>query len=324
VAGFEQNQQDAFNARNDADSLKRLQAELDKATVSIGAAELAAEEELATLKLKNLAVQQEAQTKKLDELLKREEAGIRELAALRLELSDKQFEARKKEIQKELQLLEDARNKLREAEADTAKKIEDFDKKQTPSTENSTSASRPKPVPGKKTSLKDSGKTTDPDLIKLVGSIDKTLAALLDTANSSREKGNSTQASTTEDIKGAMQQSQSRASTDGEAEPPKLDSGKNKQPPQGERQYTNDSALLDKVDLGHYSFEAVFSSFDVLRDSLSANISALNVLNQVTTTDENGKAVSSQSTIDFAGDFLKATKKSPAKSIVKLFHHSLQ
>jgi hypothetical protein len=31
VAGFEQNQQDAFNLRNDAESLKRLQADLDKA-----------------------------------------------------------------------------------------------------------------------------------------------------------------------------------------------------------------------------------------------------------------------------------------------------
>ena len=41
---FENNQQDAFNLRNDTESLKRLEAELDKATTAIGAAEVAAED----------------------------------------------------------------------------------------------------------------------------------------------------------------------------------------------------------------------------------------------------------------------------------------
>ena len=69
---FENNQQDAFNLRNDAESLKLFQAELDKATTSIGAAEMAAEEEQAELKLKNLLLQQRVRVKQLEELLELE------------------------------------------------------------------------------------------------------------------------------------------------------------------------------------------------------------------------------------------------------------
>ena len=60
---FENNQQDAFNLRNDTESLKLFQSELDKATTSIGAAEVAAEEELAAQKLKNLVEQQKTKLK---------------------------------------------------------------------------------------------------------------------------------------------------------------------------------------------------------------------------------------------------------------------
>ena len=93
---FENNQQDAFNLRNDTESLKRLEAELDKATTAIGAAEAAAEEELAEQKLKNLVEQQKLRVKQLEQLLALEEDSIQELATLRLTLSNKQFEARKK------------------------------------------------------------------------------------------------------------------------------------------------------------------------------------------------------------------------------------
>lgn len=176
---FEQNQQDAFNLRNDTESLKRLEAELDKATTAIGAAEVAAEEELAAQKLKNLAALQEARLKKLNELIEKEEAGIRKLAALRLELSDKQFEARKKEIQKELQLLEKAKKELLEAEVVKPKKSEDSAKKQAPNAKGIASESKAKPtISGKKIPVKNSGKSTDSDLIKLVSSIDRTLGSL--------------------------------------------------------------------------------------------------------------------------------------------------
>ena len=58
--GFEQNQQDQFNMNNSLDQVKQFQANLDKATTSIGAAELAAEEELLAEKYKNLAKVQQA------------------------------------------------------------------------------------------------------------------------------------------------------------------------------------------------------------------------------------------------------------------------
>lgn len=111
MASFEQNQQDAFNQRNDTDSLKRALAEADQLTASIGAAELAAEEELAAEKLKNLAEQTKAKLKQLEQFIALEEAGIRELAELRLTLSEKQFEARKKALQKERKLIEEIAGK---------------------------------------------------------------------------------------------------------------------------------------------------------------------------------------------------------------------
>ena len=81
MAGFEQNQQDAFNSRNDIDRLNQFGAELANATASIGTAELAAEKELAEQKLKNLIEQQKLRVKQLEQLLALEEDSIRELAA---------------------------------------------------------------------------------------------------------------------------------------------------------------------------------------------------------------------------------------------------
>ena len=52
---FDKNQQNQFNMNNGIDQVKQFQAELDKATASIGAAELEAEEELLGVKLQNLS-----------------------------------------------------------------------------------------------------------------------------------------------------------------------------------------------------------------------------------------------------------------------------
>ncbi len=93
---FENNQQDAFTLRNDTESLKQWQSELDKATTAIGAAEVAAEEALAALKFKNLSALQDARIAKLEQLINLEDEGIKELAKVRLTLSDRQFELRKK------------------------------------------------------------------------------------------------------------------------------------------------------------------------------------------------------------------------------------
>lgn len=105
---FEQNQQDAMNLGASLDQVKQWQAELDRATSSIGAAELAAEEEQLDVKLKNLAIQHRLRVQQLDQLRALEEAGIRELSELRLSLSERQFEAQRKGIQRELQQAERA------------------------------------------------------------------------------------------------------------------------------------------------------------------------------------------------------------------------
>ena len=109
---FEQNQQNQFNLNNGIDQVKHFQAELDKATTSIGAAELAAEEEQLELKLKNLETLQKVRLKQLDQLIALEEEGIQELAKLRLRLSERQFELRKKELQKEFQLAREEAERL--------------------------------------------------------------------------------------------------------------------------------------------------------------------------------------------------------------------
>ena len=100
---FEQNQQDQFNMNNGIDQLKQFKTELDKATASIGAAELDAEEELLGIRLKNLSKAQQTKLTQLGQMLELEEKGIQELAKLKLTLSNRQFAVRKKEIQKEFQ-----------------------------------------------------------------------------------------------------------------------------------------------------------------------------------------------------------------------------
>ncbi len=138
---FENNQQDAFNLRNDTESLKQWQSELDKATTSIGAAEVAAEEELAALKFKNLSALQDARIAKLDQLIALEDKGIRELAKARLTLSDRQFELRKKEIQKEFQLAKNAAEELLKIKN---KKTQGQTNKTASSTDDISSASKTK------------------------------------------------------------------------------------------------------------------------------------------------------------------------------------
>jgi hypothetical protein len=188
---FENNQQDAFNLRNDTESLKQWQSELDKATTSIGAAEVAAEEELAALKFKNLSALQEARIAKLDQLIALEDKGIRELAKARLTLSDRQFELRKKEIQKEFQLAKNAAEELLKIKN---KKTQTSIKKPAASTEDISNASKAK---GTSETKKDSIKTvisqsikkligadgTTAETVELLSSIDEKLDSILDVVN---------------------------------------------------------------------------------------------------------------------------------------------
>ena len=182
---FEQNQQDEFNLRTDAESLKRLEAELDKATTAIGAAEMAAEEKLAAFKLKNLYEQQKTRIKQLEALIKQEEDGIRKLANLRLTLSEKQFEVYKKELQKEIKLLRAAADEILRLEKEQAEKAEQPSKASTEkSKEVANGISTASPVILNK---KDS-KADSTELIKLVSNFGKTLGTLRDTVVSYSRK----------------------------------------------------------------------------------------------------------------------------------------
>lgn len=183
---FENNQQDAFNLRNDTESLKLFQAELDKATTSIGAAEVAAEEELAKLKLKNLEEQQKARLQQLDRLIAQEEAGIRDLARARLTLSDRQFELRKKEIQKEFQLSKKAAEELFKLEGKQVKKTSGASKKQSYDKDESATSKHKQTVAIEK----DNRKTNNQELLGIVKSIDKTLSSLRDTATTLTKSSN--------------------------------------------------------------------------------------------------------------------------------------
>ncbi len=187
---FANNQQDAFNLRNDTESLKQWQSELDKATTSIGAAEVAAEEELAALKFKNLTALQEARVAKLEQLIALEDKGIRELAKARLTLSDRQFALRKKEIQKEFQLAKNAAEELFKIKN---KKAQTSAKKSTSATKDITTTSKAK-YTNTTADKKDSGRTThtssikkvndiksaSPEFMGLLSSIDETLISLRD------------------------------------------------------------------------------------------------------------------------------------------------
>ncbi len=184
---FEKNQQDQFNMNNGIDQVKQFQAELDKATAAIGAAELAAEEEQLGIKLKNLDTLQKTRLKQLDQLIALEEEGIQELAKLKSTLSRRQFDIRKKEIQKEFQLAKKAVEKLFELEDQkrSAKKPSNAATKKPPSTtKDIAEATKAKPS----NTTKPTPKVVSQDINKLLRSIDDTLSTLQDSVVAIRQQ----------------------------------------------------------------------------------------------------------------------------------------
>ena len=324
MAGFEQNQQDAFNLRNNAESLKQALAEAEALSASIGDAELAAEEKLAKLRLKNLAEQQDERIKKLDELIKREEAGIRELASLRLKLSEKQFKVRKQEIQKELQLTKDAIEELRKV---ASKKFEAPTNKQATAPKNNSS-----------TQAKATNATneTSKELLGLVSSIDNTLGTLRDTVATfaqAKEKdlltgaeGQTSQQHAADSAK--VSQNQARAAqptTSAQAdvkEQLKTSSNSNNfenaeviakatksniPDQQNTQQFSDDGmGYRDKVSIGENSFESILAGFGEVSKQLAEQekFSELKVLNTVT----NDKGATSQTSLDLAGTLIENIK----------------
>ena len=160
---------------NGIDQVKQFQAELDKATASIGVAELAAEEELQHKKLDNLLALQKEKISKLNELMNLEEERLNDLARIRLSLSDRQFEARKKEIQEELRLTRE------EAEKSLAGPKRKYVNQKSSSAEKS--ASTPKNAASFSKAKTPTEETANTKLIGLLQSIDTTLTSVQSTIN---------------------------------------------------------------------------------------------------------------------------------------------
>ena len=338
---FEQNQQNGFNLNNGLDQVKQWQAELDKATTSIGAAELASEEELAKKKLANLVEQQKIKVKQLDRLIAKEEEGIRKLAELRLTLSDKQFKVQKIRLDKELKQVKATVDELLRLEKsitnEHSKKSDALTKEPSGATKKQSSVTEDIPTSSKaaktasadnKALIKDSAKTPNPELIDLVGSIDSTLTSLQGTVVSYlQEKGLPKEAteqipvvSTTDKLQNAAAQAIAESTTHTAAAVETQEAAPTT-PKVTENQYSNDSKDLEKVDLGKYSSKDILDSFDGLREYFkkSQNSTIDTDLNDIIKTfkvdkDEDGKVTNvttntSQATLDLAGDLLKGIKE---------------
>jgi hypothetical protein len=300
MASFEQNQQNQVNMNNSIDQVKQFQAELDKATEAIGAAELAAEEELQEVRLKNLAKQQQTKLEYLDSLIELEEKSIQALAKLKLTLSKNQFAARKKEIQKEFQLYKAAADEFFKSESKRK-----FARKPL--------------TPDKKGASSDAGIN---DINKAVqagfAGVRKVRQELNDAISSLQETAQSTAAPQVQQKPLPDQKIDSDQTLLSSEQPlqeePKT--GQKIESTEKDRKFSADAKLLDKVALGSYSPEAVFSVFDSFRDTMDSGLKGL--FDKVF--DQNGKTTASQDTIDFAGDLLKSYKEADAaeKALNKL------
>jgi hypothetical protein len=324
---FENHQQDAFNLRNDTESLKQWQSELDKATTAIGAAEVAAEEELAALKFKNLVALQDAKVAKLEQLIALEDKGIRELAKARLTLSDRQFEIRKKEIQKEFQMAKNAAEELLRIKN---KKTQTSTKKSASATKDITAATKARqprvtiadkdakktvPVPGVKqieasksavgnAKQIDAAKSADISATDLASSIDGTLASLRDTIteqsriNASQPKENAsttTAVANTEPVETGTTVQIPPVNVTVEqpvvAEPTKV------------YEYSSSAEGIRAVDLGKYALNDIRAMFEASSEAIRIQNSDIETaLNSVTA---NNGQYTSQASIDIACELLE-------------------
>lgn len=314
---FENHQQDAFNLRNDTESLKQWQSELDKATTSIGAAEVAAEEELAALKFKNLSALQDARVAKLEQLIALEDKGIRELAKARLALSDRQFELRKKEIQKEFQIAKKAAEELfsvknKKAKAVPEKTISTAKDITTASKADSKNTATIKKVSEKAASVSSTKKigganNTNPVAIDLISSIDGTLTSLQNTVTDRLTKVNQLQESSVAAVSLVQQPAKTveplTANSTNSGPPIDLAA---EQPanviPLENHEFSNDSGELKTVELGRREFAKVRALFEASQAAISRQSTDIEkALNSVIASD--GKSTS-QMSIDIAGELL--------------------
>ncbi len=294
---FEQNQQDQFNMNNGIDQVKQFQAELDKATASIGAAELAAEEEQLGIKLKNLSKLQQTKLMQLGQLLELEEKGIQELAKLKLSLSNRQFAVRKKEIQKEFQLYKAAAEELFKAESKHKfSKQNSASKKTSSATDDLKTSAKKKPadVAIQKASRKVQGATYD---------VDKTRQEITDAISSLRYAVDEAVSASQKETESSAVQTRTPIDTTNNSEPVT----EVKASAQKEQQYSDNHGNMEKADLGHKEFSDVATKFEKLRGAIEKqSTSILAALN--TTTAEGGKNTT-QASVDLAGELLDSFEK---------------
>lgn len=287
---FEQNQQDQFNLNNNIDQLKQWHSEADKATAAIRAADLEAEEELLGVRLKNLSKAQQTKLIQLKEMLDLEEKGIQALDKLKLTLSNRQLAVRKKEIQKEFQLYKAAAEEFFKTISNSSKPVSAV-KKPSSTTDDIKASAKNKPVDTaiQKADRKVQSATYGVD--KVGQDIADAIASIQEMAQEAI-KVSSTKTTAVPTEQKPNNVAQKAAATDTKPEEPR---------------FSADAGLLEKIDIGHYSTEAVLQTFESLKDSMSAGITSL--LDQVAT--NNGQNVS-QDTIDFAGSLLKSYKEMTA------------
>ena len=289
---FEQNQQDQFNMNNSIDQVKQFQAELDKATASIGAAELEAEEELLGVRLKNLSKAQQTKLTQLGQMLELEKKEIQELAKLKLTLSNRQFAIRKQEIQKEFQLYK--------AEAERFYKSISKYKVTTP-------AEPPKKASSTANDLKASTKT-------------KAIDASIQKADRKVQSAEYAVGQVSQEITDAISAVQEIAQVATKAARTKTKSQVEQktgtmvgQEPAtskvtGENSY-NDGGLntSDKVDLGEFGFESIIPAIEQLQRAQNTEVSGIvRALESIHKTGEkDGKKNVSQTTLDLASKLVE-------------------
>lgn len=301
---FEQNQQSQFNMNNGIDQVKQFQLELDKATASIGAAELEAEEELLGVRLKNLSKQQQTKLTQLGQMLELEEKGIQELAKLKLTLSNRQFAVRKKEIQKEFQLYK--------AAAEELFKIENKHK-------SSKSESTSKKASSTTADLKASTKKNPADVAiqkaerkvqSAIYGVDKVSQEITDAISSIQELATEAKVAQKGSNKQAAKSQASTANTDATGAAAEV-----KATAQKEQQFSDNANSMEEVDLGKFKFENIVPALEQLRATENTDVSSIiRALDSVLKT---GKDSTSQNTIDLVGELVESANNAE-KAIAKV------
>lgn len=290
MASFEQNQQNQFNMNNSLDQVKQFQAELDKATTAIGAAELEAEEELLGVKLKNLTKAQQTKLTQLGQLLKLEEDGIQELAKLKLTLSNRQFAIRKKEIQKEFQLYKAAAEELIKAESKRKAQTQGNTSKNGSSTADAAIQKANRKVLNAEYAVDQVNKE-----------ITNTISALQEISQTASKAAQAKVKSQAEQ-KPATTTKQDTTQQGTQPVTPKVT----------DNSYGNGGLSYDdKVDVGKFGFESIIPAIGQLTTAKNTEVSSIvGILETIKKTgDEKGQESVSKATLGLAGELVKITKE---------------